>query len=80
VTSMEYMFRSATSFNHYVGNWDTSSLSSYSYVFTGATSFQAKYTCASSGTGTQQTPNSHKPSWCKTVLSTWVAPPPPATS
>ena len=80
VTSMRYMFYFATSFNHYVGDWDTSSLSSYSYVFNSATSFQAKYTCAYRGYGTQETPNSHKPSWCKTVRSDWVAPAPPPSS
>ena len=80
VTSMEYMFQSATSFNHYVGDWDTSSLSSYYCVFCSATAFRAKYTCAYSGTGTQESPSSHKPSWCKTVRSGWVAPPPPPSS
>jgi surface protein len=80
VTDMRYMFGSATSFNHYVGDWDTSPLSSYSNIFNGATAFRAKYTCAPSGTGTQEQPDSHKPSWCKTVRSDWVAPPPPPSS
>jgi len=89
VTSMENMFNQASSFNHYVGDWDTSGLStgatyyssnSYSGIFNSATAFQAKYTCAQSGTGTQQTPYTHKPSWCKTVRSDWVAPPPPPSS
>jgi surface protein len=77
VTNMYNMFNSASAFNNYVGDWDTSSLTGYDGVFNGATAFQAKYTCAYYGTGTQQTPYSHKPSWCKTVRSDWVAPPPP---
>ena len=80
VTHIDYLFVSATSFNHYVGDWDTSSLSSYNYVFPGATSFRAKYICARDGTATQETPNSQKSSWCETVRSDWVAPPPPPTS
>mgnify|MGYP006115142363 CR=1 FL=1 len=71
VTSMSYMFSQATSFNHYVGDWDTSKLpdsSSYYGIFLEATAFQAKYTCArSGGSTTQETPYTHKPSWCKTV-------------
>ena len=82
VTSMTNMFNQASSFNHYVGDWDTSGLlyNAFNSIFYMATAFQAKYTCAQSGTGTQQTPQSHKPSWCKTVRSDWVAPPPPPSS
>jgi len=80
VTQMSDMFNQASSFNHYVGDWDMSSLSSYSGIFNSATAFQAKYTCAYNGVGTQQSPYSHKPSWCKTVRSDWVAPPPPTSS
>ncbi|CAL6316083.1 unnamed protein product [Bathycoccus prasinos] len=71
VTSMVGMFYKAYAFNHYIGDWDTSKLSSYSNIFGYATAFQAKYTCASSSS------NSVKPSSCKTVRSTWIAPPPP---
>ena len=70
VTDMNQMFFQASAFNHYIGDWDTSKLSSYSNIFGYATAFQAKYTCASSS-------NSVKPSSCKTVRSTWIAPPPP---
>ena len=81
VTEMKYMFRQTSAFNHYVGDWDTSGLTnsySYSDIFYEATAFRAKYTCAQDGTGTQQQPSTHKPSWCKTVRSDWVAPPPPS--
>ena len=71
VTSMQNMFFVASAFNHYIGDWDTSKLRSYSNIFRDATAFQAKYTCASSSS------NSVKPSSCKTVRSTWIAPPPP---
>jgi hypothetical protein len=50
------------------------SSSSYYYcIFCSATAFRAKYTCADSS-------NYVKPSACTTLRSTWVAPPPPATS
>ena len=71
VTTMYKMFRRAKAFNQYVGDWDTSSLTGYYAMFDGADAFQAKYTCASS------TSFDVKPSSCKTVRSTWIAPPPP---
>ena len=82
VTNMNYMFYYASAFNNYVGDWDTSSLTSYYFVFVGAAAFQAKYTCSYIQYGViyEQTPSSHKPSSCKTVLSSWVAPSPPPPS
>ena len=74
VTNMRSMFSYASAFNHYIGDWDTSKLytsTRYSYIFRGATAFQAKYTCVSSSS------YNVKPSSCKTVRSTWIAPPPP---
>jgi len=74
VTTMQNMFFEASAFNHYIGDWDTSKLRSYSNIFRDATAFQAKYTCASSSSYSSY---SVKPSSCKTVRSTWIAPPPP---
>ena len=73
VTNMYGMFWGASKFNHYVGDWDDSkvSYSNYASIFNKATAFQAKYTCVSSSS------YSVKPSSCKTVRSTWIAPPPP---
>jgi surface protein len=71
VTSMSDMFEEASAFNQYIGDWDTSKLLWYGQIFRDATAFQAKYTCASSSS------YSVKPSSCKTVRSTWIAPPPP---
>tara|TARA_B100000519_G_C14245358_1_gene439588 strand:- start:91 stop:1608 length:1518 start_codon:yes stop_codon:yes gene_type:complete len=73
VTNMYGMFWGASKFNHYVGDWDESkvSYSNYGSIFQEATAFQAKYTCVSSSSYTV------KPSSCKTVRSTWIAPPPP---
>ncbi|CAL6318813.1 unnamed protein product [Bathycoccus prasinos] len=73
VTNMYGMFWGASKFNHYVGDWDDSkvSYSNYASIFSQATAFQAKYTCVSSSS------YSVKPSSCKTVRSTWIAPPPP---
>jgi len=73
VTDMAQMFYGASKFNHYVGDWDDSKVpyGGYSSIFSYATAFQAKYTCASSSS------QYVKPSSCKTVRSTWIAPPPP---
>jgi len=71
VTDMAEMFYGASKFNHYVGDWDDSKVGNYFYTFWYATAFQAKYTCASSSS------QYVKPSSCKTVRSTWIAPPPP---
>jgi len=71
VTVMSSMFSSASAFNHYIGDWDTSKLTTYVDTFRDATAFQAKYTCAT------HLQYSVKPSSCKTVRSTWIAPPPP---
>ena len=73
VKNMGSMFKSNRMFNHYIGGWNTSSLTNFQYIFEGAVAFQAKYTCVSS------TSNSVNPSSCKTVHSTWIAPPPPAS-
>jgi len=58
-----------------VGGWDTSSLSSYDYIFRYATAFQAKYTCTDANYY-----NSVRPSTCSTLRSSWIAPPPPLSS
>ena len=41
---MENMFHSASSFNHYIGDWNTEKVTTFVYVFE-ATAFNAKYTC-----------------------------------
>ena len=47
VIDMRYMFYQASSFNHDVSGWTGSAATSaQAYMFTGATAFNAKYTCS----------------------------------
>ena len=62
------MFYSASAFNQDIGNWTgTAATTAQSNMFSGATAFQAKYTCGTSGPASS----------CDTIKSTWVAPSPP---
>ena len=35
----------ASSFNHYIGDWNTSKVTDFLFIFDSATAFNAKYTC-----------------------------------
>ena len=49
------MFSDALNFNHHLGEWKLSSSVSTENMFSGATSFQAKFTCASATNGPPNT-------------------------
>ena len=52
VTAMRSMFNSATSFNQDISSWNgTAATTAQSYMFYGATAFQAKYTCTNGYNG-----------------------------
>ena len=74
VSSMAYMFDSASAFNQDISSWTgTAATTTQTNMFSGATAFQAKYTCEIHGPASS----------CDTIKSTWVAPsppPPPTTS
>ena len=42
---MRSMFNSASSFNHYIGDWNTEKVTNFGEMFSDATAFNAKYTC-----------------------------------
>ena len=65
------MFDSASAFNHDISSWTgTAATTAQSDMFSGATAFQAKYTCGTSGPASS----------CDTIESTWADPPPPSSS
>ena len=67
---MEVMFYSASAFNHDISSWTGSAATSaQSSMFSGATAFQAKYTCTNVVTGPASS--------CNTIKISWVAPSPP---
>ena len=49
------MFSDSLNFNHHLGEWKLSSSVSTENMFSGATSFQAKFTCASATNGPPNT-------------------------
>ena len=52
VTNMQYMFDSASAFNHDISSWTgTAATSAQTNMFSGATAFQAKFTCTDAVTG-----------------------------
>ena len=52
VTNMGAMFLSASSFNHDISSWTgTAAKTAQEYMFSGATAFQAKFTCTDTVTG-----------------------------
>ena len=52
VTNMEYMFGYASAFNHDISSWTgTAATTAQSDMFTGATAFQAKFSCDDAVTG-----------------------------
>ena len=52
VTDMEYMFYSASAFNHDISSWTGSAATTaQTDMFSGATAFQAKFTCTNAVTG-----------------------------
>ena len=62
------MLGSAYAFNQDISSWTgTAATTAQSGMFEGATAFQAKYTCGTSGPASS----------CDTIKSTWVAPSPP---
>jgi len=70
LTNMYYMFSSASAFNHNISSWTGSAATTaQNFMFSGATAFQAKFTCTNADTGPASS--------CNTIKSTWVAPPPP---
>ena len=67
------MFNSASAFNHDISSWTgTAATTAQSNMFSGATAFQAKYTCTDAVTGPASS--------CNTIKSDWVAPSPPPPS
>ena len=67
------MLRSASAFNHYIGDWNTAKVTEFSWIFDSATAFNAKYTCTTLSVHVD-------PATCKTIRSDWVAPSPPPPS
>tara|TARA_B100000073_G_scaffold331749_1_gene321493 strand:- start:183 stop:773 length:591 start_codon:yes stop_codon:yes gene_type:complete len=68
VTDMLAMFLYASAFNQDISSWTgTAATTAQNSMFSGATAFQAKYTCGTDG----------QASSCDTIKSTWVAPSPP---
>jgi len=68
VTNMEAMFADASAFNQDISSWTgTAANTTQTNMFSGATAFQAKYTCGTTGPASS----------CDTIKSTWVAPSPP---
>ena len=68
VTNMEAMFADASAFNQDISSWiGTAATTAQTNMFSGATAFQAKYTCGTTGPASS----------CDTIESTWVAPSPP---
>ena len=68
VTYMDSMFRDASAFNQDISSWiGTAATTAQTNMFSGATAFQAKYTCGTTGPASS----------CDTIESTWVAPSPP---
>ena len=64
------MFESASAFNQDISSWNGSAATTaQSDMFSGATAFQAKYTCTDPITGPASS--------CDTIKSDWVAPSPP---
>ena len=52
VTTMVLMFRYASAFNQDVSSWTgTAAMTAQSWMFLGATAFQAKFTCTNAITG-----------------------------
>jgi hypothetical protein len=71
VTDMGGMFNSARSFNQDISSWTgTAATTAQTNMFNGATAFQAKYTCSTSGPASS----------CDTIESTWLAPSPPPSA
>ena len=68
VTDMLAMFLYASAFNQDISSWTgTAATTAQNSMFSGATAFQAKYTCGTDGPASS----------CDTIKSTWVAPSPP---
>ena len=52
VTNMQYMFGSASAFNHDISSWTgTAATTAQTEMFSGATAFQAKFSCTDAVTG-----------------------------
>ena len=65
---MSTMFNAAHSFNQDISSWTgTAATTAQTDMFNGATAFQAKYTCGTSGPASS----------CDTIESTLLAPSPP---
>ena len=68
VTNMRYMFYGASAFNQDISSWTgTAATTAQTGMFSGATVFQAKYTCGTEGPASS----------CDTIESTLLAPSPP---